>query len=247
MADSLHNLRDELRRIVGEAEGDGSEAVEKYLERRLGSMPVPQKISCLDELSNSIAAGSSSVIPGTGKHPGGELARFTRLILGDGAASGTLDEQLLEQRLSAALTDIFNGINRLLRAIDSTLGREIPLDRTIRSMVGGQLEDETKKPLSEVIDRVRHAFLLSYESGKESHAAVMDKVLSELAPDRILEECAGSLKIGPLRKADAFERYSQVYTSLKEWHTSGRGIVEYLERFEDACNRTTRQHEEGKS
>ncbi|WP_163337184.1 hypothetical protein [Desulfopila sp. IMCC35008] len=247
MVDSLHSLRDELRKIVGEAEGDGSEVVEKYLEKRLGSMSSQEKISCLDELSSIIDDRSSAVTPGAVQHSGGELTRFTRLILGDSATSKSLDEQLLEERLSNALTDIFNGINRLLRAIDSTLGREIPLDRTIRSMVGGQLDDETQRPLSEVIDRVRHAFLLSYESGKESHAAVMEKVLSELAPDRILEDCAGSLKIGPLRKADAFERYSQVYASLKEWHTSGRGIAEYLERFEGVCNRATRQHEEGKS
>lgn len=210
--------------------------IEMYLEKLLETLPGPEKQHVLQNITEEfVDSGGTQPILRT--DAGNQLLRFISLLLGQPVDAGAMADKKMQEKLHASLNTIFDALNDLLQAINSTLNRGNGFDETIRHVLRKQLvEPGDDKPLELYIDQIRKSFFTSYESFKEAHLLIMNKVLEELNPEKSSSKCAGSLKFGALRKAEAFDHYTQLYDSLRNWHESGRGLEEYLRTFEKQCS-----------
>lgn len=233
---STAQISDEIRTIYRQETGDGFVNIEAYLEQLLGTLPSSERLHILQNISEEFADnGEPQQLLTT--DAGNQLLRFISLILGQKVGVGEVADKQLQEKLCISLNTIFDTLNDLLQAINSTLSRGNGFDETIRHVLRKQLDEPgDDKPLDLYIDQIRKSFFTSYESFKEAHLLIMDKVLEELSPEKSTSKCAGGLKFGALRKAEAFDHYTQLYESLHSWHESGRGLDEYLRLFEKQCS-----------
>lgn len=218
--------------------------IEAYLEEQLGNLPAVEKLEMLDRLSGHIAA-EKGINPTVAQGADDQLLHFLSRLTGQSLDTLDSNDPMLQERLIASLETIFAGVNDLLQAIHSTISQEDEFDQTIRQVIRHQLdEQEDNQPLTACIDQIKASFFMSYESFKLAHKHTLDKILAELDPQKSLKACSGGLKIGTLRKAEAFEHYTQAYKKIADWHESGRGQDEYLRTFEKQCSVHTQQNKE---
>ncbi len=241
---SIVQISEEIRTIHRQ-EGDTSYVnIEAYLEKLLGTFPGPERLEVLQTISQQFAA-STPPQPLLSTNTEDQLLRFISLLLGQQVDAGKVVDKQLQEKLCTSLGVIFDGLNDLLQAINGTLNRDNQFDETIRHVLRKQLDEiHDEKPLEAYIDQIRISFFASYESFKEAHLFIINKVLEELSPEKSINKSGGSFKFGALRKAEAFDRYTQLYDTLKAWHESGRGLEEYLRTFEKQCSDKTHQHKE---
>lgn len=236
---SIDQISEEIREIYRQ-EGDAGYAnIEAYLEKQLGTFPGLERLEVLQTISQQFTAGKGSQ-PLLSANTEDQLLRFISLLLGRQIDADKVADEQLQEKLCTSLGVIFDGLNDLLQAINGTLNRDIQFDETIRHVLHNQLgETGDEKSLEAYIDQIRESFFASYESFKEAHQLIIDKVLEELSPEKSINKSGGSFKFGTLRKAEAFDRYTQLYDSLHGWHESGRGLEEYLRAFERQCSNKT--------
>lgn len=241
---STAQISDEIRLIYRQETGSSRVDIEAYLEKLLGTMPSPERRHVLQNISEEFV-DSRGAQPLLTTDVGNQLLRFVSLLLGQTIDAGEMADKRLQEKLYASLNTIFDALNDLLQAINSTLNRGNGFDETIRHILRKQLDEPgDDKPLDVYIDQIRKSFFTSYESFKGAHLLIMNKVLEELNPEKSSSKCARGLKFGVLRKAEAFDHYTQLYESLRGWHESGRGLEEYLRAFEKQCSDITHQHKE---
>ena len=236
MMPPIAHISDEIRTIYRQETGDSFVNIEVYLDKLLRTLPFPQRMHVLQNISELFVDNREAPSLLT-TDAGSQLLRFMSLLLGQTVDAGEVADKQLQERLCASLNTIFDTLNELLQAINSNLNRGNGFDETIRHVLRKQLDEPgDDKPLDVYIDQIRKSFFTSYESFKEAHLLIMNKVLEELNPEKSSSKCAGGIKFGPLRKAEAFDHYTQFYESLCDWHESGRGLEEYLRAFEKQCS-----------
>lgn len=242
---STTQLCDEIRKIYRQGADLGPENIEAYLEQHLGSLPNQEKMEVINNVSLTFSTkrGKQPLPRGSEHH----LLRFISLLLGHPVDAQGLDDNDIQDKLCASLDIIFNSLNELLQAISGTISQEQVLDETIRHVLRKQFDEtDNSRPLAEYVDQIRNSFFTSYESFKSAHLLIIENILEEINPQKSIER-TGALKFGALRKAEAFEHYTKLYATLKDWHDSGRGLEEYLRTFEKQCSIPTHQHKEKKS
>jgi hypothetical protein len=240
MMPPIVQISDEIRTIYRQEGDTGYVNIEAYLEKLLGTFPGPERLEVLQTISEQFTASTVSQ-PLLSTETEDQLLRFISLLLGQQVDAGKVANKQLQEKLCASLGVIFDGLNDLLQAINGTLNRDNQFDETIRHVLRKQLDEiHDDKPLEAYIDQIRKSFFASYESFKEAHLLIIGKVLEELSPEKSINKCAGGLKFGALRKAEAFDQYTQLYDTLQAWHESGRGLEEYLRTFEKQCSDKTR-------
>jgi len=239
MMPPIVQISDEIRTIYRQEGDTGYVNIEAYLEKLLGTFPGPERLEVLQTISGQFTATTASQ-PLLSTETEDQLLRFISLLLGQQVDAGKVANKQLQEKLCASLGVIFDGLNDLLQAINGTLNRDNQFDETIRHVLRKQLDEiHDDKPLEAYIDQIRKSFFASYESFKEAHLLIIGKVLEELSPEKSINKCSGGLKFGALRKAEAFDQYTQLYDTLQAWHESGRGLEEYLRTFEKQCSDKT--------
>jgi len=149
-----------------------------------------------------------------------------------------LSSNELLEKLALSLNTIFDTMNEMIRTIDTTLLGKKPELETIRHIIGSQLEAETHSDsLQTYLTRIQKAFLISHKAFQEATQIKLGEILKELNPERFESEPMGGFKVGPLRKAELFERYKERFQTIKKWFESGRFKEELLREFEKACQR----------
>lgn len=208
------------------------EAIEAFLSDELREMAHEEKVQVVGMLEEVFTSRNPAAAGGLG---GDLMDRLVPLLLGRDVDAGAAQGPELVGRLAAALNTVFSSLNELIAVIDSTLGGSPGGDETIRQIIGSTLgQDKAGMSIEEYLDRIRKAFLAAQQSSREAARTVAGYIMTELDP-AAMEPQSGGLRIGPLRKAEAFELFTEKYARVKKWYDSERFLLDFLRQFEKNC------------
>ncbi len=246
MTPDIQKLAKEIQ-AIHQAQAQNSELlIEQYLDDQLALYPLKQKLSCLAALKTICSTDSIPAEAQTAAAENDIMIQFCRLLLGKSFSSPELNTEDVPRRLSLALNTVFDALNQLVTLIDSTFAVDHGMGETIRHIISSDLGpelsgDSPSKSLEEYINQIRIAFLTSQQAFKNAAHQLTDKILYELDPEQMDRKKSKSFKIGPLHKAEKFEKYEQTYTDCKKWFDSGRFMEEFLREFEKNCQKLSAQ------
>ena len=239
MSDSIQRsqLADELHQIYRSAPDHADPAIEAHLQARLGGLPMRKRTVLLKQLVADFG-GSQDPARAEGQTEEEILTQVFTLLLGQHVAHLNLPATELLERLAASLNTVFDSLNRLIGAIQSTLMGGSDPDKTIRHVIGNHLDVEgvdRLKFLENHIGQIGRAFLLTQQAFKRAAERTVCKLLQELDPATISKDSSKGLRFGPLRKAEWFETYEQKFQQCHKWFESGRFMEDLMREFERAC------------
>jgi hypothetical protein len=233
-------LASELRRVYRSAPDQAEEAIEAHLQDRLQGLPMKDRALLLQLLMAEFSE-SRQANPPEIQTEEEILSQVFSLLLGRDVAHLDLPPAELLKRLAASLNTVFDSLNRLIGAIQSTLIRSEGSEETIRHAIGEHLEggEDRLKLLEEHIGQINRAFLLTQQAFKTAAERIVCKMLQELAPATIGKEPPKGLHFKPFRKAGFFEIYEQKFQQCQEWFDSGRFMKDLMREFERVCENRT--------
>lgn len=234
---TIPDLESGVRRALAGGSPDPEGAVEGYLNGELGHLGPGERVAMVEALARRFAgtemAGASSP-----NLDGQSAARFVSLLLGkDVPAPDTGDAA---ERFAQALNTVFDTLNQLIGVINSAFFGRSPELETIRQVIGAQMEEgEREASLKDYLEQIRTAFLIAHNAFQESSRRVAGEILSELDPDACEVAVTSGLKIGPMRKAEAFEVYRQRHLACRQWLDSGGFTGKLLRELEKSCRQAS--------
>ncbi len=221
-------LIEQIRELYRQQPDEAGRAIEMLLENRYAGLSAAEKI----DRGKAIAAAFQP--PQQAADGSSELRHFLSLLLGQPVGEGELDDAALQSRACRVIGTVFERLNQLLNAIQLSSGPGgNQVEETIRHVLKEQMvQDLPAGSLEDYVDRIRDAFFGSIEAAQQGHRTIVEKILRECDPQTFMAGSGGGLKIGPLKKAEAFDGYVRMYDQLKKWHESGRGSDEFTRAFE---------------
>lgn len=207
--------------------------VERYLEQELREVPLPQRVSLIEEACAKLQVPGGA--PGI-EIPTGEATRLLSRLLGREVTECSSAD--LTERFADSLRTIFDTLNQVMGAIHATLlgkGGEI---ETIRAVIGAHLEeDRDETSLKLYLEQIQQAFLTSHKAFQQAAEAVVKEMLAALDPEALEGALKPGIKFGPLRKAELYELYQLRFQQGRQWLESGRFRENLLREFEKICQR----------
>jgi hypothetical protein len=162
---------------------------------------------------------------------------FVHLLLGPGASKADAGSPETLRRLASSLNTVFDSLNEIVRVMNATLGGGTG-EETIRAVIGGGMAaGRNEEPLETYLGQIRTAFFVAHKAFQDTAAAIVRNILAEMDPAKMESAAGGALKIGPLKKAEAFELYEATYRKVRIWFESARFREEMLREFERNCQR----------
>lgn len=242
---TLLNAAADIRKLYEADPGGASGAIELHIDRYLKTGNPEEKIAFTRELMRLFDGGSdptsaSGIHPATGDVlPQNEkfLRLFSRLF-GESITKVDLSSEEHLEKLAQSLNTIFNSLNSIIGVIHTTLLGENPETETIRHIIGTGMESPGgTDSLQAHLDQIQKAFLIAHRAYQEATANKLKQILEEMSPEKLSEGMEGSLKFGPLKKAEIFENYKEKHALCKKWLESGRLMEELLRDFEKNCQK----------
>ncbi|WP_373500917.1 hypothetical protein [Desulfococcus sp.] len=236
----LDALADEVRGLHALNPGHARVLIEGYIEDRFKDLGPDRRVEELSRLVRRFAppGGGASERSSVGARDSEAaiLARVFFLIIGEALSPADLSSPEVLNRLAASLNIVFDSLNRLVAVIDDVLygGREGL--RSIRHIIGSQVQGEGDAvSLESYIERIQTAFLDSQQAFQAAAEALAARILSELDPGRVAEAASGGVKFGPFQKAEMFRIYEERFDQCRKWFDSGRFKMELQRAFEKNC------------
>ncbi|MCW5201743.1 MAG: hypothetical protein QTN59_09980 [Candidatus Electrothrix communis] len=220
---------------------DVQASVEAYLLREFRHLDQRRRQEAIEDLVTHFAEQHVDARP-VSREADKDFLRFCSFVLGYQIENDELATEELQQRLSEALTSIFETVNRLIRTVNMTLIDDGQTQETIRFFIGEQLDSGSGTvSLEEHLDQIRTAFVTSHRAFKRAVQMTVEKILTELDPETLAKNADTGLKFGPLRKAEVFEQYSRTFGEFRQWFDSGRCMEDFLRSFEQQYSEILRQ------
>ncbi len=234
---SIERLTGEIRTIYQANPTRAETLIEAYLQEALKDHPLEERLDLLESLVQQFEPSPAAAVKETFLHSE-EFTRLFSLLFGERISAMDLSSNELLEKLALSLNTIFDTMNEMIRIIDTTLMGKKPELETIRHIIGSQLEADTPSDsLHHYLTRIQKAFLISHKAFQEAAQTKFDEILKELSPERFESEPMGGFKVGPLRKAELFERYKERFQTVQKWFKTGRFQEELLREFEKACQK----------
>ena len=235
---SMSLLAAEIRQIYRTNSRRPERHILGRLERDLAGHSLPEKISVIQELidllseEEAVAAESATKVQ-TLSFDEEAFSVLVSLLLGKNIDDIEGSPQEILERLADSLNMIFDSLNELIRAINTTFAGDVSGDKTIRLVVSSNMEgaDGTMQ-LKSYLDQVKDAFSVMYDGFKEAANTKMREVLDEINPEAIANLHEHSRKVGPFRKAELFELYEEKFKTLDNWLEKGFYTEALLREFE---------------
>lgn len=242
---TLLNAAADIRKLY-EANPDGAaEAIEMHIEEYLKKDHPEEKVAFIGELARLFEVSSAAKSDSGAKKDAAlpivqneKLLRLFARLFGESLTKVDLSSEEHLEKLGQSLNTIFNSINSIIGVIHTTLLGESPETETIRHIIGtgvgglGGIES-----LQAHLDQIQKAFLIAHRAYQEATTNKVKQILEEISPDKLSEGMEGSLKFGPLKKAELFENYKEKHALCKKWLDSGRLMEELLRDFEKNCQK----------
>jgi hypothetical protein len=234
---SLENLARGIRNLNRSHPPSLEEAVEGYLERELGETPTAERLLLLEELLGKFQ--ENAPIPAGLNLAQGETARILSLLSGSRIDLADHSPQEVSEKFAASLNTLFDALNRIIAVIHANLLGEKPELETIRHVIGSQIEGvEGGTSVTEHLDQIQQAFLVSHRAFQEAARKVVGEMLSAMDPETLAGSAKSILSFGPMRKAEIFEAYQGKYEECRRWFDTGRFSEKLLREFEKICQKT---------
>lgn len=228
-------LADALREIHGQDPERSETAIEDFLGSELKDLDRNERLQVIGQLMKVFPSAARSTAQGSDNDL---MDRLVPMLLGIGISGRDLGTSEIIHRLADSLNTIFNMLNDLIHLINSTLGGGSVGEETIRHIIGGSLEAEGKvQSIEEYLGQIRKAFLTAQQSSKEAARTVAGQILAELDP-KDMESSITGFKIGPMKKAEAYELFEEKYNKVKKWYDSERFLLDFLRQFEKNCQKS---------
>ncbi|HWR68429.1 MAG TPA: hypothetical protein VN416_05360 [Desulfomonilia bacterium] len=229
MKPSMEQLAGVIREIYAADPRHAPEAIEDFLARELQELKPEERLAIIDRLEGHLIPGG----------PADDLIRrLVPLLLGRDIDAAALARTDLVEGLAGALNRVFSTLNELIAVINTSLGGGPAGDETIRRIIGASLGEETAgMSIEEYLGRIRKAFLTAQQSSRDAARTIAGYILAELDPSS-LEPPSGGLRIGPLKKAEAFELFVEKFGRVKKWYESERFLLDFLRQFEKNCQKS---------
>lgn len=231
-SDPIEQLAQALRRIFRSDPANAEALIRRQLAEEFKDLPEPEK-------KKRLLQTTAVFKPAAVKGPAGEedvLAGIFSMLLGRDVCREGLGTAEMLVRMGDSLNAIFDMLNQLVSVIDRTLFGESSGEETIRQFIGSHMAGRDRSDsLESYIGRINKAFLTTQEAFKLAAEAKFGEILDELDPDRIYKQSGGSLKLGPLRRAEAFAVYEAEYRKIRSWFESGRFREHLVREFEKKC------------
>jgi len=230
---SIDQLIENISTLYASSPQDASRLIEDYLDTQLQELTLQQRISTLKELG-----GRFLPKPGNAPFEKQVIERVVKLVLGKTPGTEDLSSPEILERLALSMNTIFDIVNQLIGVINTTFATGPAGDETIRQVIGDNLEGQNPaQPLEEHLGQIKKAFLITQQAFKIAASSSLDKILAELDPENISSKTTGSLKFGPLKKAESFDLYEQTFHQFRQWYESGRFMDDFLREFEKNCQK----------
>ena len=234
---SAWGLAEEIKRIYADAPHEAQGRIEAYLDRRLALVPVAEKIDLLRSVIDLFDADDTATV-GAARSEQNVVAKLLPLIMGGKASQIDFSSEEQIEVLSRNLNTVFDTLNRLIRVINATLKGGASQQETIRSFIGGSLENGSDAvSLSDYLSQIEQAFLKSQRAFREAAAALVEEILDELDPQRIEDEERHN-RFGLFRKAELLDLLREKHRRCRLWLESDRFEQRLLRKFENCCSRT---------
>jgi hypothetical protein len=212
--------------------------IEAYLDQSLKQFSSREKMGLLEELGHQFE-NLRPKAPFDLDFESKAFSQLFSLLLGKKISEADVSCAEVSEKLAHSLNTIFNTLNQIIRVIQTTLfGEKAEFDETIRHIIRSNLEGSAGAvSLQSYLDQIQEAFLVAHQAFKKAAQTKLGEILEELNPDQIEATPAGSLKFGPLRKAEFFETYKEKFRACRDWFESGRFTEELSREFEKTCQK----------
>jgi hypothetical protein len=216
---------------------DREAAIEGYLQGELGDLSPEERAGMVERLALRFADASPATGSPSDRDPDA-TARLLSLLLGKDIPATEMDARDAPEKFAQALNTVFDTLNQLVGVINTTFFGRQPELETIRHVIGSQMEDgERDTSLKSYLEQIQQAFLIAHTAFQEASREIVGEILSELDPEACEASVTSGLKIGPLRKAEAFDVYQRKYLSCRRWLDSGGCSERLLREFEKNCRK----------
>ena len=242
---TLLNAAADIRKLYDAQPERAAQAIESHIDGYVKKDDPEEKIAFIRELMRlfdaSSGARTTSVArnePAESSHQNEKLLRLFSRLFGESLTKVDLSSEEHLEKLGQSLNTIFNSINQIIGVIHSTLLGEKPETETIRHIIGTGVESKGgTDSLRAHLDQIQKAFLIAHKAYQEATANKVRQILDEMSPEKLSEGMEGSLKFGPLKKAELYENYKEKHALCKKWFESGRLMDELLRDFEKNCQK----------
>lgn len=219
---------------------DADISINDFLEKEIGTLDLDKRMELLEKLISQFAPHRQPGTASVQEHIASEserhaLGRVIRLLLGRELTTSDFHSEQLLESLADAINTVFESLNLLISAVNTTLAGKQDSDETIRQVIGYHLEgSEQAQPLEAYIGQIGKAFSGSHEASKKAALTTVNKIMSELSPEKI-EKDADVSTFTPMRKGKCFDVYRLKFNKIQKWFESGRFMESYLREFEKNC------------
>jgi len=242
---TLLNAAADIRKLYEADPGGAAAAIEAHIDGYLKTDHPEDKIAFIQELSRlfNVSKATESAFGmktdvGASLNQNEKLLRLFSRLFGESLTNVDLSSEDHLEKLGQSLNTIFNSINSIIGVIHTTLLGEKPETETIRHIIGtGVGSHGGTDSLQAHLDQIQKAFLIAHRAYQEATANKIRQILDEISPEKLSENLEGSLKFGPLRKAELFENYKEKHALCNKWFESGRLMEELLRDFEKNCQK----------
>ncbi len=234
MKELLQRLSQDIREIHRTHGAESATHVEEYLESALSRYSAAERDLILEGLAQLFRPG-----PPTEAASDSSPEAFSRLItmlLGkDILQRGLTQDEMIEQ-LASALNTVFDSVNNLVSAMNTTLMGGQAGDETIRVVISASMDkDKGLQALERFLDQIGDFFAIALEAFKRAAETRVDDLLNELDPESLASDDDMGMKFGPMRKAYLYDCFVEKYNTLRQWQRSGVLARAFLKEFENNC------------
>lgn len=232
-------MANEIRIIYNSDISKAEKLIETYLEQRLKEYLFSERLDFLEKLTHQFKSYSHKTET-TFNLESKEFSRLLSLLFGKRISMADLSSTEISQKLANSLNTILDTINQIIRVMNNKLlGKDAQLDKTIRGIIGSNLEEEeASDSLQSYLDQIQDAFLVAHQAFQQAAQTRVRQILDELDPNRISALTEKGLKFGPFRKAELFEVYKEKFRVCETWFETGRFKNELLREFERICQKS---------
>jgi len=234
----------EIESLYASAPSNAEKLIEAYLENRLRSLEAPERLACLEKLiAETGPRQQKTAAPAVDQVE--SLARLFSLLLSKSVSVDDLTSGQMTDRLLDSFNTVFDNLNRLIGSINTTLFGEGAGDKTIRQMIGEQIDGEAEeKSLESYIGQIDKAFLVTHQAFQGAVRQIVSQIMNELNPEVIVSAGSGGLKLGVVKRAEFFDTYKDKYAVVRKWFESDRFRDRLLREFEKKCRQLSENGEE---
>lgn len=231
---SVSQLEAEIKKIYIAVPADAKKRIQSHLNRRLGSLPLTERITLLEQVAVQFDPNASPAMPPSPVQQD-ILSNLFLLLLGEKTSHLEMQSEKQLERLADALNTIFDSLNELIDVINTSLKGNASQQETIRGIIGMRLSNQVETvSLGEHLGQIKQAFLLSREAMTDAARSMVGEILAELDPER-LESERKTTRFGPFRKAELLDISNKKHQRCRRWFESDQFENKLLREFEKQC------------